>query len=149
MPKLHCTTHYSCSEECWQLLLLHQHSTPQQKQEKKKKKTNNKAHTHTHTQKKKVMMPQHTIETLRHVNNSGLMAPTWRLLCGSFLVMIGFLVRDHDVLPKKQLHRSLQVQTSKRFSSNDSVVDFRRCRTVCINSSDPLLRKLPHIAPLP
>ena len=36
---------------------------------------------------------------------------TWRLLCSSFLVMACFLVRGYDGLPKKELHRSLQVAT--------------------------------------
>ena len=35
---------------------------------------------------------------------------TWRLLSSSFLVMTCFLVRDdNNLLPKKELHRSLQV----------------------------------------
>ena len=33
---------------------------------------------------------------------------TWRLLCNSFLVMTCFLLRDSSILPKKDLHRSLQ-----------------------------------------
>ena len=34
---------------------------------------------------------------------------TWRLLCSSFLVMTCFLLGDYNILPKKELHRSLQV----------------------------------------
>ena len=34
---------------------------------------------------------------------------TWRLLCSSFLVMTCFLIGDYKILPKKELHRSLQV----------------------------------------
>ena len=33
----------------------------------------------------------------------------WRLLCSSFLVVTCFLIRDYDILPKKELHRRLQV----------------------------------------
>ena len=34
---------------------------------------------------------------------------TWRLLCSSFLVITCLLIGDYDILPKKKLHRSLQV----------------------------------------
>ena len=34
---------------------------------------------------------------------------SWRLLC-SFLVMACFLSRDYNLLPQKELHRSLQVE---------------------------------------
>ena len=41
------------------------------------------------------------------------MKATWRLLCSSFLVMTSFLIGDHNILPQKELQRSLQVATSK------------------------------------
>ena len=34
---------------------------------------------------------------------------TWRLLCSSFLVLTCFLIGGYNVLPKKELHGSLQV----------------------------------------
>ena len=34
---------------------------------------------------------------------------TWRLLCSSFLVMTCFLSKDDNMLPKKEIHKSLQV----------------------------------------
>ena len=33
---------------------------------------------------------------------------TWRRLCSTFFVMTYFLIRGYSVLPKKELHRSLQ-----------------------------------------
>ena len=38
--------------------------------------------------------------------------PTWRLLCSSFLVMTFFLIGDYNILPQKELHRSLQVEVA-------------------------------------
>ena len=35
---------------------------------------------------------------------------TWRLLCSSFLVMTCLVITGHNILPKKELHRSLQVE---------------------------------------
>ena len=37
---------------------------------------------------------------------------TLRLLCSPFLVLTCFLLRDYSILPKKELHRSLQVGAS-------------------------------------
>ena len=34
---------------------------------------------------------------------------SWRILCSFVLVMTCFLIRDCNILPKKELHRSLQV----------------------------------------
>ena len=34
---------------------------------------------------------------------------TWRLQCISFLVVTRFLIRDYNILLRKELHRSLQV----------------------------------------
>ena len=34
---------------------------------------------------------------------------TWRLLCSSFLVMTCLIATDHNIPPKRELHRSLQV----------------------------------------
>ena len=36
---------------------------------------------------------------------------TWRFLCSSFLVMTCFLIGDYNILPKRELHRSLQAVT--------------------------------------
>ena len=33
----------------------------------------------------------------------------WRRLCSSFLVLTYFLGRNYKILPKKELHRNLQV----------------------------------------
>ena len=35
---------------------------------------------------------------------------TWGLLCSSVKVMTCFLIRGYDTLPKKELHRSLQIK---------------------------------------
>ena len=45
----------------------------------------------------------------RSSNISATTSITWRLLCSSFLVMTSFLIGDHNILPKQELHRSLQV----------------------------------------
>ena len=36
----------------------------------------------------------------------------WRLLCSPFLVRTSFLLRGDHTLPKKELHRSLQVDVA-------------------------------------
>ena len=52
--------------------------------------------------------PIHPMMKERHeVQNTVL--TTWRLLCRSFLIMTCFRIRGYDILPKTELHRSLQV----------------------------------------
>ena len=51
--------------------------------------------------------------------------PTWRLPCGSFLVMTRFLVRDYNVHQEKELRKSLQVEAfpARRSSRKNSPVN--------------------------
>ena len=56
------------------------------------------------------------------------MESTWRLLCSAFLVMTCLLIRDSNLLPKKELHRSLQVCINHgTWTLSNSEADVKGC----------------------
>ena len=60
----------------------------------------------------------HLEELLGSVWASMMTKTTWRTLCSSFLAMTCCLFRDYNILPKKELHRSLQVAMSDSHVQN-------------------------------